>query len=160
VPQYHFEDFVPGQVREYGPRHVTREEILAFAAEFDPQPMHLDEEAARGSLLGGLAASGWHTCCLMMRMMADGFLLDTASMGSPGVDEVRWLRPVRPDDRLTLRASVREARVSQSRPERGLVGFLFEMHNAQGECVMMQTCTIMIGRRAAKAAPAAGEAQA
>jgi acyl dehydratase len=157
LPQFYFEDFLPGEVREYGPRQVTREEILAFAAEFDPQPMHLDEDAARGSLLGGLAASGWHTCCLMMRMMADGFLLDTASMGSPGVDEVRWLRPVRPDDRLTLRVSVQEARVSQSRPERGLVNFLFETRNAQGECVMTQTCTIMIGRRAAQAA---GEARA
>ena len=92
----YFEDFQPGAVNEYGPRLVSREEIIAFAAEFDPQPMHLDEEAARASMLGGLAASGWHTCCMMMRMVADGFVLNSASMGAPGIDEVRWLAPLRP----------------------------------------------------------------
>ena len=97
-----FEDFTPGMVIETGPRLVTREEIVAFAAEFDPQPMHLDEDAARASILGGLAASGWHTCCLMMRMACDGFVLDSSSMGAPGVDEVKWLKPLRPGTTRTL----------------------------------------------------------
>src|SRR5690348_5839361 len=114
MAKLYFEDFKPGSVTEYGPRLVTREEIVAFAAEFDPQPMHLDEEAARSSMLGGLAASGWHTCCLLMRMAADGFILNSASMGAPGVDEVKWLRPLRPGTRVTLRVNVLESRVSNS----------------------------------------------
>lgn len=95
-----FEDFPPGRYGTFGPRHVTRDEILAFAAEFDPQPMHLDEEAASKSMLRGLSGSGWHLCSLMMRMMADGFITRAASLGSPGVDEVRWLSPLRPGDDL------------------------------------------------------------
>jgi acyl dehydratase len=116
-----FEDFAPGMVIETGPRLVTREEIVAFAAEFDPQPMHLDEDAARASILGGLAASGWHTCCLMMRMACDGFVLDSSSMGAPGVDEVKWLKPLRPGTSITLLTTVLEARTSKSRPEMGFV---------------------------------------
>jgi len=96
VPKYYLEAFSTDWTAEYGPRRVSREEIIGFAAQFDPQPMHLDEEAARHTMLGGLAASGWHTCCIMMKMIADGLLLDTASMGAPGIDEVKWLRPVRP----------------------------------------------------------------
>jgi acyl dehydratase len=115
VPKFYFEDFSPGWTAEYGPRRVTREEIIGFAAQFDPQPMHLDEEAARGTMLGGLGASGWHTCCVMMKMVADGVLLDSASMGAPGIEEVKWLKPVRPGDSLTVRGSVLSARASQSR---------------------------------------------
>lgn len=96
MPKYYWEDFVPDSVEEFGPRTVTREEIVDFAAQFDPQPMHLDEEAARETMLGGLGASGWHTCAMLMRMLCDGFLLETASQGSPGVEEVRWMQPVRP----------------------------------------------------------------
>src|SRR5665213_1480445 len=88
MPKLHWEDFKPGAVAIYGPRLVTREEIVAFAAEFDPQPMHLDEAAGAATMLGGLGASGWHTCCLLMRIIADGFLLYSASMGAPGIDEV------------------------------------------------------------------------
>ena len=97
-----FEDFKPGHFGTFGPRHVTREEILAFAAEYDPQPMHLDEEAAKQSMLKGLSGSGWHLCSIMMRMMFDGFIGRTASLGSPGVNEMRWLAPLRPGDDLTL----------------------------------------------------------
>ena len=147
MSKLHFEDFTPGRVDEYGPRLVTREEIVAFAAEFDPQPMHLDEAAARGTMLGGLGASGWHSCCLMMRMMADGFVLNSSSMGGPGVDEVRWLHPVRPGDRLTLRVRVMDARPSNSRPEMGLVKFHFELLNAMQTCVMTLGTTLMFGRR-------------
>src|SRR5215831_16721213 len=119
----HWEDFAVGNVARYGPRTITREEILACAAEFDPQPMHADEEAARATMLGGLVASGWHTCALAMRLMADGFVLASASMGSPGVEEVRWLRPVRPGDSLTVRSTELETRPSASRPGMGFIKF-------------------------------------
>ena len=118
-----FEDFKPGSVIEYGPRLVTREEIIAFAQQFDPQPMHLDDEAARASMLGGLCASGWHSCALAMRLIADGILHDADAMGSPGIDEVRWIVPLRPNDRITLRATVLSARTSRSRPQIGFVDF-------------------------------------
>ena len=127
------EDFPPGRLGTFGPRHVTREDILAFAAEFDPQPMHLDEEAAKRSMLNGLSGSGWHLCSLMMRMMCDGFLGRTASMGSPGVNEVRWLAPLRPGDDLLLDVEVTEARVSKSRPDTGIVTFKSVVRNAGGE---------------------------
>ena len=143
----HWEDFALGNVATYGPRTITREEILAFAAEFDPQPMHTDEEAARTTMLGGLIASGWHTCALSMRMMADGFVLASASMGSPGVEEVRWLKPVRPCDSLTLRATVTETRPSGSRPGMGFIKFRYEMLDQAGACVMTLVSTMMIARR-------------
>ena len=111
-----FEDFPPGHFGTFGPRRVTREEILAFAAEFDPQPMHLDEEAASRSMLKGLSGSGWHICSIMMRMMFDAYIGRTASLGSPGVNEVRWLAPLRPGDDLTLDIDVTEARVSAAVP--------------------------------------------
>src|SRR5260370_1306664 len=103
VPKLYWEDFAEGSAAEYGPRLVTREEIVAFAAEFDPQPMHLDEDAARSTLLGGLAASGWHTCVLFNRLLVDGLINNAHAMGAPGVDEVKWLKPVRPGDRLVVR---------------------------------------------------------
>lgn len=147
MSKLHFEDFEPGQVKHYGPRLVTRENIVAFASEFDPQPMHLDDAAGAESMLGGLAASGWHSCCLMMRMMADGFLLDSSSMGAGGVDEVRWLKPVRPGDRLTLRTTVIETRVSKSRPELGFVTMLMELIDQTGETAMTLQAPLMLGLR-------------
>ncbi len=152
MPKIHFEDFKPGLFAEFGPRLVTREEILAFAAEFDPQPMHLDEDAARETLLGGLSASGWHTCGLMMRMMCDGFLLNSSSMGANAVEEVRWLKPVRPGDRLTLRLSVLETRASRTRPEMGFVTTLMEMFNQDGTRVMWLKAPLIFGTRQAGAA--------
>jgi acyl dehydratase len=143
----HWEDFVAGSVALYGPRTITRAEIVAFAAEFDPQPMHADEEAARATMLGGLAASGWHTCALLMRMIADGFVLASSSMGSPGVEEVRWLKPVRPGDSLTARATVLETRPSNSRPGMGFVKFRYEMLDQSDACVMTLVSTMMIARR-------------
>src|SRR5258705_236246 len=109
-----FEDFPPGHFGSFGPRRVTREEILAFAAEFDPQPMHLDEEAAKRSMLQGLSGSGWHLCSIMMRMMFDGYIGRTASLGSPGLNELRWLAPLRPGDELTIDVDVAEARGARS----------------------------------------------
>ena len=147
----HWEDFIAGSVAEYGPRRVTREEIIAFAAEFDPQPMHMDEDFARTTMLGGLAASGWHTCAIGMRLIVDGFMGNSASIGSPGIDEVRWLKPVRPDDELTLRRTVLETRPLKSRPEWGLVRFRFELVNQNGEVVLIQENVNLFGRREVRA---------
>lgn len=147
MTKLHWEDFAPGAVTIYGPRLITREEIVAFAAEFDPQPMHLDEVAAARTLLGGLGASGWHTCSLLMRMMADGFILNSSSMGAPGVDEVNWHRPLRPGARVRLRATVLESRASQSRQAVGLTKFRFEMIDEADAVVMTQVNTLMFGRR-------------
>lgn len=148
----YFEDFQPGAVNEYGPRLVTREEIVAFAAEFDPQPMHLDEHAARSSMLGGLAASGWHTCCLMMRLAADGFILNSSSMGAPGIDEARWLAPLRPGRRIRLRTTVLDTRVSSSRPEMGFVKLLFEVIDDTDTLLLTLTSSAIMGRRAGQTA--------
>jgi acyl dehydratase len=147
MQRLHFEDFTPGQEYRFGPHTVSRQEIVAFAAEFDPQPFHMDEAAGADSLLGGLAASGWHTCALFMRMMCDGWFGGTASMGSPGVDTLKWLRPVRPGDVLSGRSVVIEARASSSRPDRGFVRFRHEVTNARGETVMVLENPVMFGRR-------------
>jgi acyl dehydratase len=147
-----FEDFPPGRFGTFGPRHITRDEILSFAAEFDPQPMHLDEEAAKLSLLKGLSASGWHLCSIMMRMMVDGFVGRAASLGSPGVNEVRWLAPLRPGDDLLLDVDVMEARVSRSRPETGIVMFRSTVRNAAGQALCEMVSPIMIGRRGSASA--------
>jgi acyl dehydratase len=143
-----FEDFPVGRFGTFGPRHVTREEILEFAAEFDPQPMHLDEEAARKSMLNGLSGSGWHLCSLMMRMMFDGFIGEAASLGSPGVNELKWLAPLRPGDDLTLEVDVAEARISKSRPDTGIVTFRGVACNAKGEVLCEMVSPIIISRRA------------
>ena len=143
-----FEDFKPGRFGTFGPRHVTREEILAFAAEYDPQPMHLDEEAGRRSMAGGLSGSGWHMCALAMRMQVDSIIGRAASLGGLGVDEVKWLAPLRPGDDLTLEVHVDEARVSKSRPETGIVRVRAEMFNASGEKLMTIVSNGLFRRRA------------
>ena len=146
-----FEDFPPGRFGSYGPRHVTREEMLAFAAEFDPQPMHLDEEAAGRSMLKGLSGSGWHLCSIMMRMMFDFYIGRTASLGSPGVNEMKWLAPFRPGDDLMLDVEVVEARVSRSRPATGIVTFKCSARNASGERLAEMVSPIIVKRREAAA---------
>ncbi len=146
-----FEDFPPGHFGRFGPRHVTRKEIIAFAAEFDPQPMHLDEEAAKASLLRGLSGSGWHLCSIVMRMMFDGFIARTASLGSPGVNEMRWLSPLRPGDDLTLEVDIAEARVSRSRPDTGIVTFKCGVRNAAGQMLGEMVSPIIVRRRDAVA---------
>jgi acyl dehydratase len=153
MPKLHWEDFQPGAVAIYGPRLVTREEIVAFAAEFDPQPMHLDEMAASATLLGGLGASGWHTCCLMMRIIADGFLLDSTSMGAPGIEEVRWMAPLRPGTRIRVRSTVVDKRASKSRPEMGLAKMNFEVLDDTDAVLMSLVTTFMLGRREPGAGP-------
>jgi len=151
-----FEDFKPGRLGSFGPRRVTREEILAFAAEFDPQPMHLDEEAASRSMLKGLSGSVWHLCSIIMRMMCDGFIGRTASLGSPGVNELRWLAPLRPGDELMLDVDVAEARVSRSRPATGIVTFRAVVNNAAGQALCEMVSPIIVRRRDEAAAEQAG----
>ena len=151
-----FEDFPIGLCEVYGPVVASKEAILAFGREYDPQPFHTDEEAARDTFVGGLIASGWHTCAINMRLVADGFLLGATSLGSPGIDEVKWLRPVYPGDALRTRMSVTDARPSKSRPEVGLLQFLLEVLNQRDEVVMAQSNWIMFGRRGHPWPPAPG----
>jgi acyl dehydratase len=155
---YFFEDFPVGETSEYGAYQVTREAIVAFARQFDPQPFHLDEEAARASLLGGLAASGWHTAAILMRMNCDAFLSQSVSMGGAEIEELRWLKPVRPGHILTVRRHTLAARVSQSRPEIGLLTMMCEVRNQAGETVMTQKMIILMGRRGHRWPPRASPA--
>lgn len=131
-----YEDLEVGRVLELGSRTVTAEEIIEFASEFDPQPMHLDEEAGKASILGGLAASGWHTCAIFMKMMCDAFLLDSTSQGAPGVAYAKWKKPVLAGDTLTGRSEVIAARRSQSKPNLGFVTVRHELANQRGETVL------------------------
>lgn len=147
-----FDDFQLGHFATLGPRHVTREEIISFAAEYDPQPMHLDEEAGRRSLAGGLSGSGWHMCALAMRMQVDGIIGGADSLGGLGVDEVKWLAPLRPGDDLTLEVHVDDARVSKSRPDAGIVKVRAEMFNAAGEKLMTIVSNGLFRRRASSKA--------
>ncbi len=132
----YFEDYRPGEVIELGEHLVTEREIVEFATRYDPQPFHVDRNAAAESIFGGLIASGWMTGSIMMRLLVDHFVSPASSMGSPGVDEVRWLRPVRPGDRLRVRLTVIETKRSQSKPDRGIVRAQQEMINQHGETVM------------------------
>ena len=154
----YFEDVEPGETAQAGPLAVTRAAIDAFDEAYDPQPFHLDEAAARASPLDGLAASGWHTAALGMRLFYDGWVRHVASMGAPGIDELRWLRPVRPDDRLAARITVEETRPSGSRADRGFARMLLELHNAADDSVMTQRFSIILQRRGTRQSP--GHAQA
>ena len=145
----YFEDFPPGEVARYGDVEVSSIRIKAFAEQFDPQPFHLDEAAARDSAAGGLIASGWHTAALLMRMNCDHFLNRSTSQGGPGIAEVNWLKPVRPGDRLSVRRTTLDARPSASRPDLGIVEFLFEVLNHLGEVTMTQRNVILFTRRPA-----------
>ena len=147
VTDRYFEDYAPGAVFEYGQSPVTEAEIVEFASRFDPQDMHVDPEAAARGRFGGLIASGWHTAAMMMRLFADNFLSKVASLASPGIDELRWLQPVRPGDVLRIRVTVLEANPSRSRPDRGMVRTLVEVLNQQGEAVMTLKPMNIIRRR-------------
>ncbi|MHC3467931.1 MaoC family dehydratase [Streptomyces sp. 7R007] len=142
-----FEDYVPGSVFAYGSITVTEEEILRFAGAFDPQSIHTDPAAAERGPFKGLIASGWHTCAVMMRLYADHYISKTAGLASPGIDELRWVRPVRPGDSLSIRTTVRQARVSRSKPDRGLVHTGVEVLNQRGETVLTLTAMNLLLRR-------------
>ena len=149
MANYTFEDFTPGRRFEFTKRTLTADAIIAFAGEFDPQPMHLDEEAGRNSILGGLAASGWHTCAMFMRMLCDAVVSDSTSQGVPGVDQVRWKKPVLAGDTLTGRCTVLSKRLSRSRPQLGFVTTHSELFNQRGESVFELDNTAMFLTREA-----------
>ncbi|WP_338848171.1 MaoC family dehydratase [Massilia sp. W12] len=144
---WYFEDFQPGQVIDAGWCGMEADELDAFARRYDPQSFHIDPAAAANSIYGGIIASGWHTCGLMMRQMVDTVLGDSASMGSPGIDQIRWLAPVRAGDRLHVTAHTLDVRASQSKPDRGIVHWEWQAHNQDGVLVATITSKGMIGRR-------------
>jgi acyl dehydratase len=136
--EWYFEDFYAGQEIDLGTCSVTEDEIIDFATRFDPQPFHVDREAAAQSIYGGVIASGWHTCSMMMRMVVDGLMAKSSSMGSPGLDGVRWLAPVRAGDRLNVRYQTTQVKASNSKPDRGVVWSKWVAINQHGETV----CTV------------------
>lgn len=143
----YWEDFHVGDVAPMGETLVDKDEVIRFASAYDPQPFHIDEAAARESMYGGLIASGWHTVSMVMRMMVDSYLSKSASLGSPGVDQVRWLKPVRPGDRIRAQRHVLETRASNSRPDMGVVKTRWEVFNQHGELVMTMEGYGMFARR-------------
>lgn len=147
MPSLFFEDFVERDVKTYGSYTVTEAEILDFARQFDPQPMHLDKAAGAASMLGALAASGWHACAIMQKLMCEAFLLNSAGRGSPGVSEVKWKAPIFPGDVLSLRRTVLESRTSKSKPDMGLVTLKLELLKSTGEVASEETLVILFARR-------------
>jgi len=147
APERWFEDFTPGLVSEFGDHEITEQEIIVFARRYDPQPFHTDPEAAKRSSFGGLIASGWNTVGVLMRMLVDHQVPANASLGSPGIDEIRWLKPVRPGDRLRARVTVQEATRSRSKPDRGVVRSLNEVLNQHGEVVMTMRGMMLLRAR-------------
>lgn len=143
----YFEDYEPGSTQEFGSTKVTEAEILEFARKYDPQPFHVDPAAAAKSQFGGLIASGWHTSSMMMRLLADNYLSPVSSLGSPGIDELRWPKPVRPGDELRLRVHVLEARPSKSKPDRGLVRSRVELLNQDDDVVFSAVAVNFVLRR-------------
>jgi acyl dehydratase len=132
----YFEDYLPGAVHEFGSVTINEAEIIEFARRFDPQPFHIDLEAAKQSAFGGLIASGWHTASLTMRLLVDNYISRVASLGSPGADEIRWRRPVRPGDTLSVRVTVTESKLSRSKPGQGTIRSYVETLNQDREVVM------------------------
>ena len=145
--RYYWEDFPEGRVFEYGSRRLSEEEIIAFARDWDPQRYHVNPAAASESPYGGLIASGWHTGCVMMRLMCDAYLNEASCIGSPGIDEWRFALPVRPGDTLRYRATVLEARPSASKADRGIVKWRWELVNQRGEVAVSMTGTQFFLRR-------------
>jgi len=147
IEDRYFEDYVAGDVHEFGSIAAEETEMVAFARRFDPQPFHIDPVAAKQSPFGGLIASGWYTASLMMRLFVDHYLSHVASLSSPGVDELRWLKPVRPGDALSLRVTVSGTKRSRSKPDRGIVHSDIEVLNQNGEVVMSMRATNLLGCR-------------
>ncbi len=143
----YWEDFKVGEVEQIGGKRVDKDEIVTFAKQYDPQPFHIDEVAAKKSMYGGLIASGWHTCAMVMRMMCDAYMLQSASVGSPGIDNLKWLKPVRPGDMISARRTTLETRASKSKPDIGIVNNLWEVFNQNGEMVMSMQGYGMFRRR-------------
>jgi acyl dehydratase len=143
----YFEDYIPGAVHEFGSVIAEQDEMIDFARRFDPQPFHTDPVAAEKSVFGGLIASGWYTAGLMMRLYVDHYLSHVASLSSPGVDELRWLKPVRPGDAISMRITISDTRRSNSKPDRGIVHSHIEVLNQKGEIVMSMKGVNLLGCR-------------
>jgi len=157
IDQRYYEDYPTGAVFEGGPIHVDEAEVLAFAHRYDPQPFHVDAAAAARSMYGGIIASGWHTAAMTMRVLVESYLSSVASLGSPGIDELRWMLPVRPGDTLYVRITVIEARRSRSKPDRGIVRTLIETRNQREEQVLsMKAMNFMLCRDLVPAVSADG----
>ncbi len=149
IDQRYFEDYTVGSTYEFGTVTVDETEAITFARAFDPQPMHIDPVAAAQGPFGGLIASGWHTVALMMRLYVDNYLSSVASLVSPGIDELRWLEPVRPGDTLRIRVTISDSQRSRSKPDRGMVRTLIEVLNQRGEIVSsMKAMNLLRCRRA------------
>ena len=144
VSERYFEDYCAGSMHEIGSVRVEKEEVIEFARRYDPQVFHIDERAAEHTMFGGLIASGWHTAALMMRLLADNFISKVASLGAPGVDELRWHLPVRPGDVLSVRVAVLETRRSRSKPDRGVMRTRVEVTNQRGELAMSLTAVNLV----------------
>jgi acyl dehydratase len=147
IDDLYFEDYLEGDVHRFGSIAVEADEMVAFAKRFDPQVFHADPEAAKQTPFGGLIASGWHTAGLMMRLYVEHYLTHVASLASPGLDELRWLKPVRPGDRLSVRVTVLKAAPSKSKPDRGAVTSFIEVFNQADEAVMTLKAVNIIARR-------------
>jgi len=148
MPKLYFEDLEIGTVETYGAYEVTEAEVVEFASKYDPQPFHIDHEAAKSSVFGALCASGWHTCSMMMRMMVDHmFETGLASMGSPGIDELRWLKPVFPGDILSITSKFVSKSTSETRPNIGFAKTNFTVKNQHGEVKLTMTANSMIARK-------------
>jgi acyl dehydratase len=147
ITDRYFEDYVEGDVHRFGTIEVDPDELIAFAKRFDPQTMHTDPEAAKNTPFGGIIASGWHTAGLMMRLYVENYLTHAASLASPGLDELRWLKPVRPGDTLSVRVTVLKAVPSKSKPDRGAITSFIEVINQANEIVMTIKAINIIGRR-------------
>ena len=143
----YWEDFSVGEVRDLGQITPTREDIIAFASQFDPQPFHLDDEGGKASIFGGLCASGWHTCSMAMRLMVTNFLHETASLGSPGLENIKWTKPVYPNDTLRLQTTVLETKPMGRRPDVGMTRNLWELFNQNGDKVLQMDGWGMFRRR-------------
>jgi acyl dehydratase len=158
IEERYFEDYAPGMVTNYGPIEVDAAEIIDFARRYDPQEFHVDPARAADGPFRGLVASGWHTASMMMRVLVDRYLSRVASLGSPGVDELRWLAPVRPGDRLWVHITVLEARRSRSKPDRGMLRYLIEVCSERGDILMtVKAMTLMLCRNAAVQATGASK---
>ena len=149
ISDRYFEDYRPGETVRFGTIEVEEAEVISFARRFDPQDFHVDPQAAQSSPFGGLIASGWHTAALMMRLLTDHFICRESGMGSPGIDELRWLKPVRPGDVLSLRVTVVSAAPSKSKPDRGIVVTFIEVLNQADEVVMTLKAMMLLRRRSA-----------
>jgi acyl dehydratase len=147
MSKIYWEDLVPGSVRQLGTVTPTREEIIDFAQKFDPQPFHLSDEGGKASLFGGLSASGWHTCSMAMGLMVRNFLLNSSSLGSPGLENIKWLKPVHPGDTLRLEHEILDSRPLKSKPDVGLTRTVWRMYNQDGDQVLHMEGASMFRRR-------------